>query len=126
MRWKIDALPDPTQPTGSLISARDEVRHKIEIAIVLDPDDRKLTDSPIAAETAVARIIEAEMREARIIEAETIAVGRATRDGAATTVAVGDLLETKVRPRAVITSGVRIHHAGRLADSSARNRNPIS
>jgi len=49
LRWKIDALPDPTQPTGSLISGRAEVRHKTDLTVVPVMAGRRVTNKSAAA-----------------------------------------------------------------------------
>ena len=62
LRWKIDALPDPTQTTGSLISGKVVVRRKTDPTIGRVTDVRKVTGRQGAAETADLSTIGAPVR----------------------------------------------------------------
>ena len=125
LRWKIDALPDPTQPTGNLISGRVEVRHKIDQTIVPATAGRKVTSKSAADRTIEVPIIAEQTIEAAVANglARTILDGEtaAPMDGP-----TGDSQEKTGLARAVRTNVAPTHGAARPAVPSNLNLKRIS
>jgi hypothetical protein len=129
LRWKIDALPDPTHPTGSLISGRAEVRHKIDQTIDRATAGRKVISKSAADRIIEGRIIEELIIAEQIIEA-ALAKGpvRTIRDGATGApmdAPMGDSQEKTGLARAVRTV-VRIRGEARPAAPSSLSLKRIS
>jgi len=115
LRWKIDALPDPTQTTESLISGRVEVRRQTGLTIVRGTADRRVINRPDAAATGDLPIIEPEDRR-RV---------RMTRGGA-TVAPMGDSHERTGSLLAVTINVVLMRDAAQLAALRPKNLNRTS
>jgi hypothetical protein len=118
LRWKIDALPDPTQPTGSLISGRVAVRRKTGALVGRRMAGRRAIGLLNGAQATESRIIE-------IIEAGAGGQARTIRDGA-TDARMEDSHERMELLRVVTTNDVPTVEARRTAARDVMSLNRIS